>query len=508
MTDSLSSHVVAVGAVDALLEPRDDALVAERRSGPTTFELIDGPFHRWTRTVEVTPLGDGAARVDQRVEFSTAAPLWGIVVGPAIARLVRRHAVSSHITPWWLPPDRLSARAADVVARCCTLAVLGGFVGGLVGQTITFIGTDLGFGVDAQARALAIMRLGALLTMGGLVLADRRGRRPLILWTTVGAAVASSLGALAPTLAWVTASQLACRGLIAIGILLLPILAAEEVPAGSRALIVGIITMSGGLGVGMVLWVLPFADVSTSAWRWIWALSVLVVPATVAVCRGLPESRRFVERAATPAGPRTRIWNSRLVVFGLVVALLYLFATPVQQLQNEFLRHGRGFSATRITLFVLGTNTSGGLGIIGGGWIADRRSRHSVAVVALLGLAVGNAAMFASRGWPMWVASAVGSTLGAATIPSLGVMYPELFDTPGRGTASGIINITAVIGGVVGLAVAGRLIDQRGYGPAFWILAIAPVVAAGMLRWLPETARLELEEISGPGALPPGASSH
>lgn len=502
MTTVVSSHVVPNDRVESILRARDDALVAERQVEPGRFELVEGPFRRWTRTVEVTPVDDDHSRVDQRMRFAVAMPVWGIVGGPAIARMVRRHAVDEHVTPWWLPPDRLSARAADVVSRCCLLAVLGGFVGGLVGQTITFIGTDLHFRVDAQSRALAIIRLGALLTMAGLALADRRGRRPLILWTGIGAAVASTLGALAPDLAWVTASQLACRGLVAISVLLLPILAAEEVPAGSRALTVGVITMSGGLGVGMVLWVLPLADVSTSAWRWIWALSVLAIPATWAVCRGLPESRRFEARAArsatTQAGPA--IWNRRLVLFGLIVTLLYFFVTPVQQLQNEFLRHARGFSATRITLFVIGTNTWGGIGVIVGGWIADRRSRHSVAVIALVGLAVGNAAMFAWHGWSMWVASAVGSVIGAATIPSLGVMYPELFDTSGRGTASGILNIAAVVGGALGLAIAGPLIDQRGYGLTFAVLAVAPIVAAVVMKALPETARRELEDISGPNS--------
>ena len=86
-----------------------------------------------------------------------------------------------------------------------------------------------------------------------------------------------------------------------------------------------------------------------------------------------------------------------------------------------------------VSLFILVTNAGGILGVIAGGRMADSRSRHLVAGIGLVGLAVGNTVMFAFAGLPMWLGSAVGSIVGGATIPALGVLNPELFPTSRRG---------------------------------------------------------------------------
>ncbi len=186
----------------------------------------------------------------------------------------------------------------------------------------------------------------------------------------------------------------------------------------------------------------------------------------------------------------------RAVAAGAMVLLINLFVAPVSQLQNEYLRTERGYGGVLLVLFLIGTNTWGGVGVILGGRIADRRSRHLVAVVGLAGLAVGNAVMFATSGWVMWVASLVGSTVGAATIPSIGVLGPELFPTRRRATANGWLAVAGVGGGAAGLALAGWLIDAVGYGRAFAWLTLAPAGVAAAMFWLPETARHELEELN------------
>ena len=227
---------------------------------------------------------------------------------------------------------------------------------------MTFVGSDLGFGVQTQSRALAIIRIGAVLTFLGTALADRRGRRPLILWSIVIAALFAAIGGLGEDVAWVTGSQVVCRGLVAVGVLLLPVLAAEEVPAGSRAFVTGLIAMSGGLGVGMVLWVLPFADcehrrvemdLGTRAPGRARHLS-----GSAATCRRAIRSSRELtaghrEHAVTPS------WRGRLLRFGARILMLDLFITPVFQLQNDFLNIARGFSARPKLAVFLSARTPG-----------------------------------------------------------------------------------------------------------------------------------------------------
>ncbi len=492
-------------AADAALwlVPRDDVLVAEAPDGDGCddgvhrFTAVEGPFRSWTRTVVVEPLGSGRVELHQETRYQLVLGVWSLVFSPLLwCQLRREQHGGRDLRPWWSPPDRLDERAARVVAACASLAVIGGYLGGLLGTMLTFVGSELDAGVRAQSTVLAVVRIGAVLTIAGMALADRFGRIALVRATFVTAAVAAGLGAVAPGLTAVTVTQLVCRGTIAVGVLLLAVVVAEEVPAGSRAYVLGLVTMAGGLGVGMVIWLVPLADAAIWGWRIVWGLGLLAIPLTLRVLSGVPETRRWTAVAGPEPEGEGNVRTRRAVAAGAMVLLINLFVAPVSQLQNEYLRTERGYGGALLVLFLIGTNTWGGIGVILGGRVADRRSRHLVAVVGLAGLAVGNAVMFATSGWVMWVASLVGSMVGAATIPSIGVLGPELFPTRRRATANGWLAVAGVGGGAAGLALAGWLIDSVGYGRAFVWLTLAPAGVAAAMFWLPETARHELEELN------------
>jgi MFS family permease len=73
-----------------------------------------------------------------------------------------------------------------------------------------------------------------------------------------------------------------------------------------------------------------------------------------------------------------------------------------------------------------------------------------------------------------------------------------LFPTSLRGRANGIINTVATVGGVIGLVLAGFLIDELdSFGLALGLLAIGPLIMAiVVLALFPETARRELEDLN------------
>ncbi len=511
------SRTLPHGEAGAYASPRDDLMVAERPVPVSAdvstnaecheFEGTDGPFTTWRRAVRLERGADGTTVVHEQTDFRLAMPVWRVLFGPLMRRQIAARSTAiagDDHRPWWSPPNRFDPRASAVAASCATLAVLGGFLGGLVGATLTYVGSEMHAGARTQTSVLAIIRVGALLTLVGMILADRIGRRTVIRTSFVVAALAAGVGALAPDLVTVTAAQTVCRGAVAVGVILLAVVAAEEVPAGSRAFILGLITLAGALGVGGVVALLPAADLAVWAWRGIWALGLLAIPVTLRVVRDLPESRRFealtrpAEEVDVPAtaGREGGLRARRLVAASLIAMLLNLFATPANQLQNEYLRTERGYSGLLLVLFIFGTNTWGGIGVILGGRLADRRSRHLAAMIGLAGLAVGNAIMFSTSGWLMWMGSLIGSIVGAATIPSIGILGPELFPTRKRATANGWINVAAVSGAVIGLWLAGWLIDRSGYATALWWLTLAPLAVAIVMWWVPETARHELEEIN------------
>ena len=475
--------------------PRAD-VVTELAEGPDRFVALTGPFEGYERTL----VRDGGL-VTEVVRYRLARGLRGFPFGLLYRAALRRPGRDR--SPWWAPPEVIDARAGATIGSLCAIAVVVGYLGTLLTQTITFSADEFGASDSAQSAVLAVARLGVLVTLVLTGLADRQGRRRMLLWCSSAGCVAAALGALAPNLVGVGASQLVVRTLVAACTVLLTVIAAEEMPAGARAYGVTLLGLSGATGVGVCLIALPLADLGTGGWRALYVLPLVGLVVIRRAGRLLPESRRFVvaHRNVPMAGHTRRLWL--LAVSSL---LLNLFKDPASQLLNEFLRDERGFSAARISLFSIATNLPGFLGVVIGGRIADLRGRRGVGAVAVVGAAGLTVAQMLSSGWSMWVLSLVASIIGAAAIPALGVYGPELFPTSLRGRANGVIAVLGVAGTITGLVVAGQLSDRwDGLGPALAALSVGPlVVGALILLAYPETAHQELEVLNPEDpALPP-----
>lgn len=486
-------HLVSEADADRLLAPRDD-IVLEQPAGDGRFYAVEGPFSQYERRAEREPAGDGRVRVTETIDFRVDAPAWRHLVELPMRRALRRWPRPVG-RPWWHPPDRFDARAASVLALLCSIAIVGGYLGTLITQTITFAADEFDADRTAQGTVLAVTRVGVLVAVLLGALADRRGRlRMLAVAGTAGCALAAT-GALAPNLAWLAVSQTVARGFATALLMLVAIISAEEMPRNSRAWAFGLITMTGALGAGVCVWLLPLADLGPAAWRILYGVPLLGLLLVAWVVRRLPESRRF-SRPHTEApmeGHGRRFWL--LAASGFLLAV---FAAPATQFQNEFLRDERAFSALAVTLFILVTATPGGIGIVVGGRLADVRGRRLVGAVGILGGSLATLAMFNTAGPPMWVWSITGSIVSGLVVPALGVYRPELFPTSLRGRAAGIIEMIALAGSGTGLIVVGRLADRWSeFGGAFAVVAVAPLVVVALVVLLyPETAHRSLEELN------------
>jgi MFS family permease len=286
---------------------------------------------------------------------------------------------------------------------------------------------------------------------------------------------------------------------------LITVVAAEETPAGSRAYAVSLLAMTAGLGAGICLMVLPVADLDPRAWRLVYLVPLLGLLILRHAARLLPESRRYsAPHAEHPRGSHL----GRLVLLSTTSFLAAMYSSPASQLQNEFLRTERGFSAAHISVFSLVTGTLGFVGVVVGGHLADTRGRRLVGSLAVVVGAAFTTLAYLNTGAFLWLFATLGFMAGAATIPALGVYGPELFPTAQRGRANGIIQILAVTGSSVGLLIAGTIADRSGLGDAMTVLLIAPVlVGLAVVKFYPETAGLELEELNpedrSPGPLAP-----
>jgi MFS family permease len=505
--------LIGTDELRVIIAPRD-GVVLERAptavvAGASTtyrFTLDEGPLARYERIVAVDP-SDAPDRVSVRqdVHFRIGVPFvsWLFAV-PMRANLGGLRPAG--VSPWWAPPQRLPRRAATTLATLCALSVLVGYLGDVLATTMTYAGRDFGVGDAGQGVALGVVQVNAVIAIVFLARADRLGRRRVLLVTTTLGALLTGLGALSPSLTVLTLSQVAAGAAVTAQDVLLGVMAIEEMPPGARAWALALITMCFGLGSGIVLLALPLAGTGPGGWRWLYAFGLLALPALWRCARYLPESARWETEARGKRGrattPGAKRWSPslrrRLMVIGAGALLFALFDAPGGQLQNQYLRTQRHWSATRISVVEQVTGTIGGAGTLVGGRLADTHGRRPVAAVAVgLGTAATLLEYF-THGRALYGWMTVASLLGYAVVPALAVFGGELFPTALRGRAGGILTILAATGSLIGLAGTGLLSGAIGtIGPALAVMAVGPVALVVLIvRAYPETARRRLEDLN------------
>ena len=573
------TSVCSPDELQRLLQPRQDVVVEEfdtaggdastgvvatpaAGSGPAAvaiFRAAGGPFRHYRRAVTIVGRGEYADLVRRRISHRLPAPVRPWLLGPLVDRELRRPGagrsknsalVRQQITyqlsipvwswfltpllwrelrrprtdgrqPFWGPAERLDPRSGQVLGVLCLLSVVAGYLGTLLSQTITFAFDEFGAGLTTQGNTLTAVRVGVLLALALVALADRRGRRPILLFSATAGCLVAAAGAASIGVWTYGASQTISRSLSTTMFVLLLVIAAEEVPAGARAYAVSVLTLSAGLGSGMVVWLLPLADLGLRGWRILFLTPLLALPLVLFCSRHLPESRRFSRRdsrsdsssAGAPAveAPRSAETDSRarrakrLFLLGTGALLFSMFAAPASQYLNEFLRTERSFSATDISVFQLSINTPAGIGVLIGGRFSDVRGRRRIGALGLLGGAIFTVLRYGQPGWPMWMWGILAGIFGAASVPIMGTFGAELFGTSSRARSNGQITVLGVIGSMIGLQIIGRFSDAGGeFWHVFAMVAGAPLlVALLVLLAFPETAWRELEDLN-PEDLKPG----
>lgn len=495
--------------IESFLEPRDD-VVAETIEGDGCFALAEGPFTVWERRVDVDRGDPGDPIVSETTTYHLAVPFWGVLFRwPLRRRIIRRHRrlaaggspPEAGRLPAWLPSDRLDTRAATVLATISSLSVVVGYLGTIISQTITYAADQFGATTGAQGTVLASVRVGVLGALFIVALADRRGRRNLLIISIAASCVTAAFSAFATSMLTLAIAQTISRSFSTAAAILLAIVAAEEMPRSSRAYAVAVMTLAGGLGAGICVWFLPLADTGPGGWRWLYVIPVIGLYPLVRLARILPETRRFTHRT-TRVGLAGH--GGRLALVGTALFAAALFATPASQLSNAFLDHERGFSASRVALFTLVTSTPAAIGVAFGGRLADTTGRRLIGGIGVLGGSILVLFSFFAHGWPMWMWSLVGTVLGGAAVPAIAVYGPELFPTALRGKANGILQVAAVSGSSIGLLAVGALVDRWGrMGPAMTVMLGGPVLVAILLGVAyPETAHRTLEDVNPEDASP------
>jgi MFS family permease len=409
-----------------------------------------------------------------------------------------------------VPPVAFTPEQAGRLAALAAVALVANFSGALLSQngdavTSAFDQTDQALGV-----ALAIARAGVLVSLVAIALADRWGRRRLILVGLVGACVANLFTALAPTFEVFTGAQLLNRSLVNTVLIVAGIAAVEDAPEGARAFATGMYALALGAGFGLAVVLLPFADLGSYGWRISFALSAALVLLVPLIARNLKETTRYVrvaDRTARHGQSRGRVrelfdraYGARFLLLGLAAFLTNVFSAPSSQLTNRYLTHAHDFTNADVAVFrAVTAGLPGIIGVLLASRLAESRGRRPVTIIGLLVATVFQAAFFLADGsLLLWITPVVAIVAAACAGLALGTLDAELFPTEVRGTSSGFLLVSGVAGSAVGLVLATQLKGfAGGLGPAIALCGIASLVAAiFVVPRLPETADRRLDDVS------------
>lgn len=361
-------------------------------------------------------------------------------------------------------------------------------------QQVGLSATTLGIG-------LAAIRLAALGSLLPAALADRFGRRRLLLGFMAGGLALTALAAGSPGF-WVFVGITAlARPLLTGSNALVQVIAAEQATTADRSKAIALMAAAYGGGAGLVALIRGIGE-TPLGFRPVFALALVPLLGLPLLARFLRESPLFhrQERPALPGAVERSLWGRLAIVCGLGVATSVVTGPGFTYL-FVFGENVLGASAAFMAALVLLAGPVGLVGLLVGRWTSDHWGRRLAAAIA--GVLVALAATVAYSGSVVMLA--VGyelSVLAAAAVgPPAGALLAEVFPTRARATANGWFVAAGVVGAVLGLAAFGALADVFGSfataGAALWLPTI-PMV--GLYALLPETRYRELdaEDVTAP----------
>ncbi len=383
-----------------------------------------------------------------------------------------------------------------------------------LGQILPNLRAEMGLTQAQGGLLLTVIGLGTVAAYGVVRLADRLGRRPVMMVTILGYALFTGLTGLARGPWDFAAYQLVARVFLIAEWALAMVFAAEEFPAEKRGLAIGMLQAWSTLGSIACAGVVPMLLKTAYGWRSVYFVGLLPLMLLAYARRGLKETARYAALAgrggvaSSPGlapGVGTRgllaIWRTpyrrRVIQLACIWGLTYMCTQCAVFFWKEFAVHERGLSDAQEGLAIaLASLVSLPLVFMVGRLLDGWGRRPGAALIYVL-LATSVVAAYQLHGfWPLTVALTVAIFSTAAVLVVLNTFTTELFPTDMRGDAfAWSNNLLGRIGYVIAPAVVGWWAGKVGWGDAVSLTAICVVAALFLiLAVLPETKGRELED--------------
>ena len=361
----------------------------------------------------------------------------------------------------------------------------------------------LGLTIGAFGIAVALIRLASLASVPVLRLADRWGRRTLLIVSLAVFTLATGMTALAIGVVAFVLLQMVARVFLATESSLASVVIAEELRPHRRGAGISVLGVISGIGFGLVAALLLLVPHTPLGWRLFYVVALVPLILVAYLRRNLRETRAFsVARAEHrlqttfwPRVSRAQRGTCALAIalvsaFGLVQTAGFFYASELAQTTY-------GWEGL-FTAVVIVAGAFGILGFVLGGRVSDRVGRRPMVAVAILLTAAGTILIF-TRVEALFIPGFFLTTTGSACFLAVTLAYlAELFPTEVRATLASLVVSAQVAAGSLGLVIVGALGGVAAPSTLMLIGGGALVLSVALLRWLPEAAGRDLVSASDP----------
>ncbi|HEX2744704.1 MAG TPA: MFS transporter [Streptosporangiaceae bacterium] len=355
-------------------------------------------------------------------------------------------------------------------------------------------GTDLGIG-------LAIMRLASLGALPITGLADRFGRRRMLL-VTVGLGLAMTAAAAAsPSYWWFVAIFASGRPLLSATNALAQVTAAEQTGSADRAKAVALIAAGYGTGAGVVAIVHSLAE-RAIGFRGVFVLALIPLALLPLLSRWISEPDRFAVAAAEDKHPMPVLgavaprFRRRLLLVAVLAFAVSVITGPANSFVFLFAQnflHQRGIVTAAM---VVGAGAAGLVGLLAGRWLADRVGRRLTGALAMVAVALFATLTYTGSAPALLSGYILGVFAGSVFAPAAGALVNELFPTSVRASVAGWSLAAGVLGAVAGLVIFGAVAEAVHRFAVAGLVTFLPAALVMALFWLlPETRGVEPEDL-------------
>ncbi len=383
----------------------------------------------------------------------------------------------------------------------------------LLGNALPQIGASFGLTKAQLGDFTGATRFGALPAFFLIPLADRLGRRRILLACVIGMSLGSALTATSQTATQFVLFQILTRTFIVTAAVVTFVVITEEFPAENRGWGIGMLGGVSAIGFGMGALTYGFVNQLPYGWRALYLVGILPLLLFPALRRGIVETRLFREHSAgllsaaswreaitgafAPILALYRLHPRRALALGLLGGLSAAGTGVSFQFISEFLQTERGWTPgafAGLSIFF------GAFGIIGNpvaGRLGDRIGRRAITATVLVLFPVCAFAFYAGPSSLVALPWTAMVFLSMASAVSTRAFATELFPTALRGTGGGSLALLETLGVAAGLFCYARAMELLGsQSIVIPLVSLATLGAAAAVLLLPETSRRELEAIT------------